>query len=91
MESEQLELWVKKAFWFLVDQHNFKYHGYSNDHFEFTSREVSIQIELGHKMPRIYIVRIGELEIGATRLALHWVIQYFTGGWPYEDIDFLIT
>jgi hypothetical protein len=84
MESEQREKWIKKAFWFLVEQYNFKYDGYMEGHSDFISEKVKVRIEPGHKTPYTFIYRIGEPEF--TRLVLEGILQYLEGKAP--DFNF---
>ena len=83
-ESKRLEKWIKQAFWFLVEQHNFKYVVYVEGHCDFISEKVKIRIEPGHKTPYTFVYRVGEPDF--TRLVLEGILQYFEGKVP--DIDF---
>lgn len=75
---------VKRYFWFLVEEHNFRYDGYSAGHSDFSSKKVQIRIEPGRKTPYIFISHKGEPDF--TRLTLYEVLQHFEG--KPLDIDF---
>jgi hypothetical protein len=71
---------VRKHFAFLVEQYGLTY----DDHSEFASSKLRIQLEIGHKSPRIFISRVGEPEF--TRLLLERIIQYFEGRIEIDDL-----
>jgi hypothetical protein len=83
-ESEQREKWIKQAFWFLVEQYNFKYHGYVEGHSDFASEKVRFRVEPGHQTPYTFIYRVGEPDF--TRLVLEGILRHIEGKVP--DIDF---
>ncbi len=78
--EEQL---VKRYFWFLVDEFNFKYGNYS-----FSSEKIHIEIQVGHKLPSIFINRIGEPEY--MKLLLDRILQHFEGSVTDENIDYTL-
>ena len=78
--EEDVSQLVRKHFSFLAEQYGLTYDG----HLEFTSSKVRIQLEIGHKSPRIFIYRVGEPEF--TRLILERIIQYFEGRIEIDDL-----
>ena len=79
-QEDNVPQMVRKEFAFLVEQYGLNYDG----HMEFTSSSVRMQIEVGHKSPRIFIYRVGEPEF--TRLLLERVIQYLEGRTEIDDM-----
>jgi hypothetical protein len=73
-EPEPEELF-KRYFSFLVEQYGFTYTSWC-----YTSGKLKINVEIGHKSPRVYIAYAGEPDF--TQLALHRIIQYFGGKIP---------
>jgi|GEM_PF-4426720 len=73
--SDQREHWIKQAFWFLVEEYNFRYDGYSEGHSDFVSEKLRIRIEPSRKTPYSYIYRIGEPDF--TRLTLFQVLHHY--------------
>ena len=78
--EEDVPQLVRKHFAFLVEHYGLTYDGHS----EFTSSKVRIQLEIGHKSPKIVIYRVGEPEF--TRLLLERIIQYFEGKIEIDDL-----
>lgn len=83
-DSNQIENWIKQAFWFLIEELNFQYAGYTEGHSDFVSAKIKIRVEPGRKSPYTFVYYAGEPEF--TRLTLFEVLAYFEGR-PL-DIDF---
>lgn len=75
---------VKQYFGFLVDEYGFIYKKYN-----FRSAKILIQVEPGHKTPRVYIFKIGEPTPDLFRLNFEWIIQYLTGSLPSDKHEYL--
>jgi len=72
---------TKRHFWFLVDEYGFNYEKYN-----YMSKEMLIQFELGHVTPRIFINKIGEPDF--VRLNFERILKFFYGTAPYESRDY---
>lgn len=81
MIGEQLTI---KHFWFLVDEYRFKYQRYT-----FRSKKILIEVQVGHKTPRVVFNKIGEPDPQLFYLDLEWVIAFFYGEFPSANYDYL--
>ena len=75
---------TKKYFWFLVDEYGFEYEKYT-----FRSKQMLIEIQVGHKTPRIVFNKIGEPDPQLFYLELEWIIAFFSGAFPSANYDYL--
>lgn len=81
---EPEEWMIKKYFRFLVDEYGLVYKKHN-----FTSEKVLVQVEPGHKTPRVYIFKVGEPTPDLFRLNFEWVFKYFHGTFPSDQHDYL--
>lgn len=83
--EEIAERLTKKYFWFLVDEYKFKYKKYT-----FRSKQMLIEIQAGHKTPRVVFNKIGEPDPQLFYLNLEWIIAFFCGTLPSANHDYLM-
>lgn len=84
-DTDQRDIWMKEAFWFLVEEYGFSYTGYSESHVDFVSEKTILRLEPGHKTPYSYVYRVGEADF--TRLTLFQVLYYLDGKELENDFD----
>ena len=89
-ESDDMKLNIgeqltKKYFWFLVDKYGMKYEKYT-----FRSKKMLIEVQVGHKTPRVVFNKVGEPDPQLFYLELDWVIAFLHGTFPNANHDYLM-